>query len=220
MIKKITALVVMLALLASLAACGKKDSADVEFGWGTYKGAHYTNEFFNFEIDLPENFHQRTPQGIVDMNLQPDENGIITPIDINSIEDLSAEAIVHYVYTAEYEETPEGMFNPYINVFSENMQYSNTLYNKEDYVENSINYTARIFTQSGINIKVFPLEKPWLGDRQFAKGSMKIDYDQFIMFQEMYAITKKNYAFVILIGYSNEAEKEELYKVLESIKIK
>jgi len=220
MTKKITALVVALALLVSLAACGKKDSSDAEFGWGTYNGTHYTNEFFNFEVDLPENYHQLTPQGIVDMNLQPDENGIVTPVDINSIEDIGAEAIVHFVYTTKYEEAPEGMFNPYINIFSENMQYSDSLYNKEDYVENNINYTARIFTQSGIGVKVSPLEKLWYGDRQFAKGSMKIDYDQFTMFQEMFALTKNNYSFVILIGYSNDAEKEELYKVLDSIKIK
>jgi len=220
MIKKIIALMVALALLASLAACGKKDPVTVEFGWGSYKGNQYTNEFFNFSIDLPANYYQLTPQGIVDANLQPDANGIITPIDINDIEDLSAEAIVHFVYTTKYENTPEGAFNPYINIFSENMQYSNSLYNKEDYVENNINYTARIFTQSGIDVKVYPLEKPWYGDRQFAKGSMKIDYEQFTMFQEMYSLTKSNYAFVILIGYSNDAEKEELYKVLDSIKIK
>lgn len=220
MFKRITVIMVALALAASLASCGKKDTSSAEFSWGSYDGNKYTNEFFNLSIELPENYHQLTPQDIVDKNLQPDENGIITPIDINSIDDLGAEALVHFVYTTKYEETPEGLFNPYINIFSENMQYSNSLYNKEDYVENSINYTAQIFTRSGIDIQVYPLEKPWYGDRQFAKGSMKIDYEQFTMFQEMYSLTKSNYALVILIGYSNEAEKEELYKVLDSIKIK
>ncbi len=154
------------------------------------------------------------------MNTTADENGIKHPINVNDIEDLSAEIIVHYVYCKKYEVAPLSQFNPYINIFSENMRSSNNLYNKEDYVENSINYTSMIFENAGVNVKVFPLEKPWISDRQFAKGSMQIEYDQFTMFQEMYALTKNNYTLVILIGYSNEAEKAELYSYIDSITIK
>ncbi len=220
MIKKITALVIALIMIISFSACGKKDNADTEFGWGAYKDNTYTNGFFNFSINLPDGYTQLSPQEIIDMNTTADENGIKHPINVNDIEDLSAEIIVHYVYCKKYEVAPLSQFNPYINIFSENMRSSNNLYNKEDYVENSINYTSMIFENAGVNVKVFPLEKPWISDRQFAKGSMQIEYDQFTMFQEMYALTKNNYTLVILIGYSNEAEKAELYSYIDSITIK
>lgn len=219
MTKKITALILALIMIISFSACGK-DNADTEFGWGNYKDGTYTNGFFNFSIDLPADYVQLSSQEIIDMNTSPDENGVKNPININEIEDLSAEAIVHYVYSKKYEEAPLAQFNPYINIFSENMQYSNNLYNKEDYVENSINYTSLLFEDAGVNVKVLPLEKPWISERQFAKGSMQIEYDQFTMFQEMYALTKNNYTLVILIGYSNDAEKAELYSYIDSIIIK
>lgn len=220
MIKKVTVIVLALIMLISFSACNGNKTEEVKFDWGTHEDGRYENAFFNFTIDLPEGYNYLTPQEIVDMNTEPDENGVITPTNINDIEDLSSEALVHYVYGTKYENPPLGAFNPYINIFSENMAYSNNLYNKEDYVENSLNATKMIFTSSGIGVQLMPLEKPWLGDRQFAKGIMKIDYDMFIMYQEMYVVTKGSYSLVILIGYSTPKEKEELYSIMESITIK
>ena len=99
------------------------------------------------------------------------------------------------------------------------MAFSNNLYSKEDYVENNMRLTSMLFESGGVDVKVFPLEKPWFSERQFAKGTMQIDYDQFTMKQEMFVITKSNYAFVILIGYTTNTEKELLYSALESITI-
>ena len=175
MIKKITALVLALMMLISFSACNGNKNEEVKFDWGTHEDGRYENAFFNFSIDLPEGYNYLTPQEIVDMNTEPDENGAINSININDIEDLSGEALVHYVYGKKYENPPLGAFNPYINIFSENMAYSNNLYSKEDYVENSLNITKMIFTSSGVGVQLMPLEKPWLGDRQFAKGTMKID---------------------------------------------
>jgi len=219
MIKKITALVLALMMLISFSACNGNKNEEVKFDWGTHEDGRYENAFFNFSIDLPEGYNYLTPQEIVDMNTEPDENGAINSININDIEDLSGEALVHYVYGKKYENPPLGAFNPYINIFSENMAYSNNLYSKEDYVENSLNITKMIFTSSGVGVQLMPLEKPWLGDRQFAKGIMKIDYDMFSMYQEMYVVTKSSYSLVILIGYSTPKEKEELYSIMESITI-
>ncbi len=219
MFKKITALIFALIMLISFTACKSKDG-EAKFGLGTHEDGRYENAFFNFTIDLPEDYTYLTPQEIVDMNTEPDENGIVNPINISDIEDLSAEALVHYVYGKKYDNPPSGAFNPYINIFSENMAYSNTLYSKEEYVENSLNFTSMIFISGGVGVEVMPLEKPWFGDRQFAKGTMKIDYEMFTMFQEMYVVTKSNYSLVILIGYTTPNEKAELYSIMESITIK
>lgn len=220
MLKKIAALVLALMMLVSFSACKNSKDKDVEFGWGMTEDGHYDNAFFNFSIDLPEGYAYLTPQEIVDMNTEPDENGVVSPANINDIEDLSAEILVHYVYGTKYENPPSGSFNPYINIFSENMSYSNNLYSKEQYVNNSLDVTKMIFTNAGVGVEIMPLEKPWLGDRQFAKGTMQIDYEEFTMFQEMYVVTKSSYSLVILIGYSNAAEREELYSVIDTISIK
>lgn len=220
MTRKLTALILALIMIISISACGQKDSADTELGWGTYDNNNYTNSFFGFSIDLPADYIKVSSQEIMDRNATPDENGVINPIDVNAITDLSAEPIIHYVFYEKYEEAPESQFNPYIKVFSENMSYSNNLYNKEDYVENSLSYTALVFENAGINVDIHPLEKPWISDRQFAKGTMEIEYEQFTMFQEMYAITKSNFTLVVLIGYSNPEEKAELYSYIESITMK
>jgi hypothetical protein len=219
MMRKPAALLLAIIMLISFSACKNNEPEVAEFGWGTTEDTVYSNEFFNFTIDLPDGFYFMTPQEIMDMNTEPDENGEINPININEIEDLSEEALVHFVYASQYETPPLGYFNPYINIFSENMAFSNNLYSKEDYVENNMRLTSMLFESGGVDVKVFPLEKPWFSERQFAKGTMQIDYDQFTMKQEMFVITKSNYAFVILIGYTTNTEKELLYSALESITI-
>jgi len=219
MMKKIAALVLVLAMITTLAACGNSNK-EAEFGWGVYENGTYENEFFDFSIDLPVDYTHLTTQEIIDMNTPADENGVVNPVQVDEIEDLSIQALVHYVYAKKYESVTDGRFNPYINIFSENMDYSTDLYNKEDYVENNLTYTAMIFEDSGIDVEILPLEKPWIGDRQFAKGTIKIEYDMFIMHQEMYAVTKNNYILVILIGYSTPSERDELYSYIDTIEIK
>jgi len=218
MMKKIAALLLALIMITTLAACG--NDKEVEFGWGTYENGTYENEFFDFSIDLPVEYTHLTTQEIIDMNTPADENGVVTPVQASEIDDLSIQALVHFVYAKKYETVTDGRFNPYINIFSENMDYSTDLYNKEDYVENNLTYTALIFKDSGVDVDILPLEKPWIGDRQFAKGTMKIEYDMFTMYQEMYSVTKNNYILVILIGYSTPKEKEELYSYIDTIDIK
>lgn len=219
MTKKIMTLALVLLMTISFTAC-KNDSIDAEFGWGTTENGRYENEFFGFSIDISEDYYFKTPQEIVDMNLIPGEDGEITPYDINSIEDLSAEPMVHYIYATKYESVSSTHFNPYINIFSENMSYVNSNYSKEAYVENSLNFTQMIFENAEVGVEVFPLEKPWFDDRQFAKGTLRIDLEQFTMFQEMYSIRKGDYSFVILLGYSTPTERDELHSYLDTLTIK
>ena len=100
------------------------------------------------------------------------------------------------------------------------MSYVESNYSKETYVENSLNFTQMIFENSGVDVEVFPLEKPWFDDRQFAKGTLRIDLEQFSMFQEMYSIRKGSYSLVILLGYSTPAERDELHSYLDTLAIK
>lgn len=218
MSKKILVLLMALVMLLSFSAC--KNDEDAEFDWGTHSNGVYENGFFNFSLELPENYNYLTPQEIIDRNAEPDENGVVSPLSISDIEDLSAEPLVHYIYGTKYVDPPLNAFNPYINIFSENMSNTGNIFGKEDYVENSLQVTSMIFTQAGVGIEVMPLEKLWFGDRQFAKGTMKIDYDMFTMYQEMYVVTKSNYSLVILIGYSTPSEKDELYSILQTISMK
>ena len=219
MTKRIIAALLAVLLVLSLTAC-KKAPGEVEFGWGTTKNGKYENDYFGFSIEIAPEYTFLTPQEMADMNPKRDEEGNAVSVDITTIEDLSLEALVHFVYATKFSDPSQHTFNPYINIFSENMEFTGNFANKEDYVENSMRFTSMIFADAGVGFEIMPLEKPWFDDRQFAKGTMQIDYDQFTMFQEIYAITKGNYTFVVVIGYSNDAEKQELYSFLDTIKIK
>ncbi|MBN2558543.1 MAG: hypothetical protein JXB33_07310 [Clostridia bacterium] len=223
MIKKTIALAMSIMMLLSFASCAEKEEVEVEFGWGTLENGHYVNEFFNFSIEISPDYTFLSPQEIVNMNTRPamgdDGETVVDPVDITTIGDLSLEALVNYVYATKYKEKPEDEFNPYISVFSENMKYVNNTYDKEDYVLNSLNFTKSIFSNAGVGVEVLPLEKPWIDGRQFAKGVMRIQYEEFSMYQVMYAITKGSYALVVLAGYSTDEEKAEIESFIDSIRI-
>lgn len=226
--KKLLTLLLVVSLALGFVSCGSGETKTKKLGWGETENGHYKNDFFDFEISMSPDYHFLTPQEIVDMHFIPivdeengEENGEETqqPIDVELIDNLEEQALVHYVYATKYDESETFEFNPYINIFSENMT-GTTVYNKEDYVKNNMSYTQMIFKEAGVDIDLSPLEKPWIDDRQFAKAGMHIKYENFTMHQDMYVIIKGKYALVILIGYSTEAEKQELEGFVNSIKIK
>jgi hypothetical protein len=220
--KKYTVLLIALSLTMVLASCGNEDTETEKLGWGVTENGNYKNGFFDFEIDISPDYLFLTPQEIVDMHYIPaetEDGEDSASVDISEIDDLSQEALVHYVYAMKYEETENVEFNPYINIFSENMSYADMTYSKEDYVRNNMEYTKMIFEEAGVDIEVSPVDKPWIDGRQFAKGSMEIGYEDFTMHQDMYVIMKGKYALVILIGYSNEDEKAELEGFINTIQV-
>jgi hypothetical protein len=219
--KKTLIYVVIIALAFTLlAGCSKKDDT-AEFGWGTMDyGKSYTNEFFNFSIELNPDLTYLSPQEILNANPPYDENGEeLPPVDINSIEDLSAESVVQFVYGNLYGDETEGEFNSYINIYSENMRSIGETISKENYVTNYMDFSEYLYKDTMIDAVTYPLEKIWISDRQFAKGTIEIDYDQYKVYQDMYAITKSHYVLVIICSYTNEMEKEIFDSMIASIEI-
>lgn len=219
--KKLIVLILVLVLASSgLAGCRKQEEEAV-FGWGTLDyGKSYSNDFFGFYIELNPDMTYLSHQEIADANPPMDENGQeLDPIDISSIEDLSKESIVQFVYGKVYGEDIPDVFNSYINIFSENMSSIGQTMNKENYVTNYMDFSKYLYKGSMIEVETYPLEKPWISGRQFAKGTLKIDYEQYTVFQEMYAITKGSYILVIMCVYTNQNEKEMFDQMINSIEI-
>ncbi len=114
--KKILLLTVTAVLLISMASGCTKEAETVEFGWGEISQNTYTNEFFEFSIDLSPDMTFLSPQEILNANPPYDENGEeMEPIDISSIEDLASESVVQFVYGSLYNEEEPGRFNSYIS---------------------------------------------------------------------------------------------------------
>ena len=217
--KKALILITVLAIITMATGC-TKEKETAEFGWGEISQGKYTNEFFEFSIELDPDMTFLSPQEILNANPPYDENGqVLDPIDVSSIEDLGAESVVQFVYGSLYSEDIEGKFNSYINIFSESIRSIGETINKENYVKNYMEFSKYIYEDSMINVVTYPLEKIWISDRQFAKGAMEIDYDQYKVFQDMYAITKNNYVLVITCNYTTEQEKEIFDKMIDSIEI-
>ncbi|MDX1359120.1 MAG: hypothetical protein R3232_09840 [Clostridia bacterium] len=219
--KRITAALAALLLAASLASCGEKETKEPEFGWGNLAGGVYTNEFFGLSIEMSPDYHYLTPQEIVNKNMEAnsaDEDFV--PTDINTIEDLGSEAYVEYVYGVKYKEGEEpGGFNPSIKIYSENLKVLGTQLSKEDYVRNYLDFSEMIFEGGGVGVDVYQLEKPWISERQFAKGTMKIQYENYAMQQSMYAIVKGDYVLVFMIEYITDSERAELESYVEGLQI-
>lgn len=219
--KKAIILLAILALLMTLATGCTKEEEAVEFGWGTLDDENrYTNEFFEFSIELNPDMTFLSPQEILNANPPYDENGEeMEPIDISEIEDLGAESVVQFVYGSLFSEEDPGKFNSYINIYSESMRSIGETMNKENYVKNYMDFSEYLYKNSMIDVYVHPFEKVWISDREFAKGTLEIDYEEYKVIQEMYAITKNNYVLVIMCNYTNDIEKEIFDEMIASIEI-
>ena len=218
--KRITAIIICIIMVLTFTACGGKTTEEVEFGWGTLDNGNYTNESFDFSIDISPAYKFLTPQEIINETTRVNSAGeSAEPVDVNSIVDLSLEPYVQYVYGLKYPEgVPTGV-NPSIKIYSENMKSMGTMYSKEAYVENYLDFSKMVFNNSNIQVESFPIDKPWIDERQFANGKLKILYADYVLHQSMYAIIKGNYVFVILLEYTTEAEKTELESFIDTIKV-
>jgi hypothetical protein len=207
-----------LILAASLIfATGCSNSAKKAITMGTLDGTKYTNEYFNFELNVPESWHIATEE----------EKAAITKAGQDAIAenneklaeqlDLSKEKTLNLMFAFKYPFTHQG-FNPNVLCMAENLGLlgSVTVKSGKDYLA----MTKTGMEQTGMPYTFGEVTTEKLGDKDFDTMEATIDAGEIKLTQKYYAAIFDGYALVFINTFSSEEEASETKGLLDTVSFK
>ena len=198
-------------IFSILVGCNTKS----EFNLGKTEAGKYTNSYFGFSITVDSEYTFLSQEEILKIrNSAIDEDVVVEDIE------LIEQPVVYYVYALKYAYDENNPYNPYIAVYSENLDYLETIIKtKEEYIKYNMDFATAIFNSSGMNASTTNIDKLWYDDRQFANAILSVEINDIIMKKELFTILRDNYAITIILGYDKQADRDEMIQFLNSIEI-
>ena len=199
--------------LLALTACQKKASEEIDFG--SYEGTTYSQPYFGFSIDFPEDWviqSREVNEGMMDMG-----GDLIAGEDQNLKARLKASEmnIVNLFAVMQHELGAPVAFNPSILSVAERIKNFPGIHTGEDYL-----FHARKLLESGQVKSTFP--KPvypeLVGGQEFYVMTMELPVMGTVVHQKYYATILRGYALGIILSYSTDEELEQLTEVLGTLR--
>jgi len=211
--KPLVFIFIIIILSTSLFGCDTTN----KFGLGLLDKGHYSNNFFGFDIVVDENYTFLTQEQILEMrSAAVDEKSS----DNNDVK-LEEQPVVYYLYALKNPLEDTVQYNPYIAIYSENLDYLEKRVNsKEGYIQYNMNFATNVLKKTGIEATSSNIDQFWFDDRQFANSILTMEVGGIVMKKELFTILKGHYAITIILGYDKIEDRNEMIKFLDSIKIK
>ncbi|MCB0704186.1 MAG: hypothetical protein KDC34_02710 [Saprospiraceae bacterium] len=207
---------VPLVLLCSLIGCNSQSTTPEGFDYGSIEKGVYRNHFFNFSIDVPEDWSVQSDEMMDELSEAGTD--MIAGDNKSLKQDLDAAEInTAYLLTVfKYEVGAPVDFNPSYLFVAENLSMAPTIRNGKDYLEES----KKLLQQAAVEYQFPPVEQPVvnLGGKEFYVMNTVMEYIGTKIEQTYYACIDQNFALTCIISYSGEAQKQELETLLSSIK--
>jgi len=205
--------IIIIILSLSLSGCDTTN----KFNLGVLDKGHYSNSFFGFDIDIDENYTFLTQEQILEMrSAAVDEKS-----SINNDVKLEEQPVVYYLYALKYPLDGTSQYNPYIAIYSENLDYLEKRVNsKEGYLQYNMNFAINVLKEAGIEATASNIDQYWFDDRQFANSVLTMNIGGIVMKKELFTILKGHYAITVILGYDKIEDRNEMVKFLNTIKIK
>jgi hypothetical protein len=197
-------------LIVLFAACDEKpDRPDT----GTMNGRTYTNEFFNFTIDVPEKWIIHNEREKNDLNESGREE--LQEIDSSFQEKLESaeQRVLPLLSVFKYKIGSTEQFNPSFIVMSEKLPQDLAGMNEPAYLQITkaeLEQTGLYQTFEQINLAV----KVGGEDFYVLRVSSK---QQDVVSQEFYTRFVNGYALIMILSYVDAKQKEELKTILSNV---
>ena len=210
--KNIFIIPLSLILLLTL-ACSKKESEKIDLG--IVENAVYTNKYFNFSLDLSNNWQVQENQTIQMMRergkelLSGDDKNMQAALDLG---DLST---VDLLLASKFPIGAEVAFNPNIAIVAEKIDLTAGVVSGQEYLES----VAEILKGSRIQTQFDGIyDTTNLGGVDFANIRVTMTYMDKSVSQEYFASVIKGYALSVIISFTDENQYSALMDLLRTLK--
>jgi len=202
-------------LLFALAGCKE---AEKNFDYGKIEKGVYTNDYFDFNIPVPQNWDVRNDEQV--QQLQKKGSGLISGNNKEleaKIDEADVNTIVLLTVFKNKEDTTAVKFNPSFILLCENLQGSPDIKKGKDYLD----HAKYLMQQSKMPYQFTPEyfnEK--VGNKEFDRMDAVLDGQMGGIQQSYYSIIDKGYALSIIISFVDADQKIELKGIINKIKFK
>lgn len=185
------------------------------FDYGHFDKHAYTNSFFNLQMQFPEDWYISSTE----TNTKLGEMGkdLVTGDDANmkAMVDANMIRVANLLSVFKFELGSPVEYNPGIVGVAENLSIFTGMKNGHDYLENS----KKIIEQSQLEYKEISIDASpiKINGNEFYKMTGSISIAGLHLKQEFYVTIRHKFALAFIISYTTEADKNDLFKVLQTI---
>jgi len=202
-------------LIFTLVRCKE---AEKNFDYGKIENGVYTNDYFDFNIPVPQNWDVRNDEQV--QQLQKKGSGLISGNNKEleaKIDEADVNTVVLLTVFKNKEDTTAVKFNPSFILLCENLQGSPDIKKGKDYLD----HAKYLMQQSKMPYQFTPeyfTEK--VGNKEFDRMDAVLDGQMGGIQQSYYSIIDKGYALSIIISFVDADQKIELKGIINKIKFK
>jgi len=202
-------------LIFTLVRCKE---AEKNFDYGKIENGVYTNDYFDFNIPVPQSWDVRNDEQV--KQLQKKGSGLISGNNKEleaKIDEADVNTIVLLTVFKNKDDTAANKFNPSFIILCENLQGSPDIKKGKDYLD----HAKYLMQQSKMPYQFTPeyfTEK--IGNKEFDRMDAVLDGQMGGIQQSYYSIIDKGYALSIIISFVDADQKTELKEIINKIKFK
>lgn len=187
-----------------------------DFDYGKAENGIYKNHFFDLEVSYPQEWVVQTKEEVEALK---EKGGDIVAGDNETLKRAvkAAEVNTAYLLTIfKYELGSPVDFNPSFMVMAENTKLSPGIKDGKDYLFHAKKLLDQ--TQLGYSIADdFSLKK--IGSRDFYVMEASLSAGGMTITQEYMATVLNGFSLGLIATYTNEEQKNELYSIIDKVKI-
>ena len=204
----------MLMLPIFLLQCGTNATSEA-FDLGSIKGDIYTNDYFNCQIELPNNWIPQSKEQTDRLANLGKELIVGENEELKAVIKASEVNTVNLVTVFQYEIGSAVEFNPSMVIMAENLATSPGIKNGGDYL-----FHARRFLQQSQTAYEYlsdSFEEEIINGTVFHKMNANRSFMGLDIKQVYYSTTQRGFSFNVIVSYVNDEQKNVLSESVHSL---
>ncbi|MEO8774402.1 MAG: hypothetical protein ABI263_07075 [Gelidibacter sp.] len=204
-----------LCVVLFIYSCKEENKIPENFDYGTVENGVYANDFFNFELSFDKDWSVQSKDQMAEMTKKGQD--LITGKNELLKKNLKASQVNVAELFAVFK-FPVGtgsVYNPSLIINAENLKGFPDVRKPKDYMD-----AVRSLLDEA-PMKLIYKEQHYskiIGGKEFV--SMEIYNQDYNVSQEYFSTIQKGFAIIMVISYNDDAQKEELYKIIDNLKFK
>lgn len=208
-------IILSLCVVLFISSCEETNKIPENFDYGTVENGVYSNTFFNFDLSFDKDWSVQSKEQMAEMTQKGQD--LITGENERLKKNLKASQVNVAELFAVFKFPVEtvSVYNPSLIMNAENLKGFPEVRKPKDYMD-----AVRSLLDEAPMTLIYKKQhySKIIGGKEFV--AMEIYNQDYDVNQEYFSTLHKGFAVIMVISYDGDDQKEELYKILNTLKFK
>ena len=208
----------ILIFILTIISCRQTAKIPEDFDYGKTGNGIYKNDYFDFEIPVPDSWHVQNKEQIDQIRKKGSD--MIAESNRGLAEKIKASDVGSAILLAAYKNSTDSIneeYNPSFSIMAENLGSMSGVKKGKEYLIN----VKKLMQKSGMTFS-FPsgFYSQKVGNKEFDAMDVIMNINGLECEQTYYSIVDKNFALGIIVSSVGKEQKETLKDIINKIKFK